>query len=105
MLGNAVLKAIVNIDNLVIGNVTTVTTLVVSVTVAGANFAQGDLVVAQVRDATGFTARLTYYGVVVDATHIGLCIPNASAADVNPADTFDWTFFVFSRTGQQITGT
>jgi hypothetical protein len=105
MLGNAVLKAIVTIENLVIGNVTTVTTRVVSVTVAGAQFTQGDLVLAQCRDATGFTARLSFYGVVVDATHIGLCIPNASAADVDPADTFDWTFYVFSQTGAKIVGT
>lgn len=105
-LTNGVLKAHVTIDNVVIGNVTTVTTRVMSITVAPAFLAAGDGVFAACREPTGFTARLGFYAVVVDSTHIGLCVFNASAADVDPADTFDWDFYIFSRaSGAVVVGT
>lgn len=105
-LTNGVLKAHVAIDNVVIGNVTTLTTRVVSITVSPAFLEAGDGVQVTCREPTGFTARLSFYAVVVDSTHIGLCIANASAADVDPADTFDWDFYVMSkRSGANVTGT
>lgn len=106
MLSNAVLKAHVAIDNLVIGNVTAVTTLVVSVTVSPAFLTAGDGILVTCRAAAGFTAKLGFYAVVVDSTHIGLCVFNAAAADADPADTFDWDFYVFSKaSGANVTGT
>ena len=103
---NSVLKAHVAIDNLVIGNVTTVTTRVISITVAPGFLAAGDGVLAVCREPTGFTAKLGFYAVVVDSTHIGLCVFNAAAADADPADTFDWDFYVFSKaSGVNVTGT
>jgi hypothetical protein len=103
---NSVLKAHVAIDNVVIGNVTTVTTRVISITVSPGFLAAGDGVLVTCREPTGFTARLSLYAVIVDSTHIGLCIPNPSAADVDPVDTFDFDFYVFSRaSGVPVTGT
>lgn len=105
MLGNATLKAIVRIDNLVIASITAATTALVSVTVPNAVLADGDLVIPQLRGAAILTSPVVPYAVVVDSTHIGLCLANGSAGAVDPADTFDWVFYVFGQTGNRLTGT
>lgn len=94
----------VTVENLVIGNITAVTSLLVSVTVAGQQFAAGDGVQVTLRSATAMTNGIAFYGVVVDATHIGIVFVNASAGAIDPADTFDFDIYVTKKSGQAVAG-
>lgn len=93
------------VENLVIGNITAVTTLVVSVLVAGAGLQAGDGVQVTPRVAAGLTNGIAVYGVIIDATHIGIAFVNASAGAIDPADTFDFDIYVTKKTGQAVAGT
>ena len=92
------------VENLVIASIDAVTTLVVSVVVAGAGLQAGDGVQVTVRSATGITNGIAIYGVIIDATHIGIAFVNASAGAINPADTFDFDIYVTKKTGQAVAG-
>jgi hypothetical protein len=105
MFGNAVLKAHVQITDLVIASITAVTTLVKTITVPGASFVAGDAVLVTPRVATGLTNGISIYGVVIAATQIGIAFVNASAGAIDPADTFDFDVYVLGNTGNLQTGT
>lgn len=107
MFANATVKARLKVENLTVGVVTTVTTAVITVTVAGAQFAAGDCILVTPRSATGLGAAvpLSVYGVVLTATTLGLCFPNASAAPFTPAATIDYDILVFGQTGSFATTT
>lgn len=90
------------VENLVIASIGAVTTLVVSVTVAGAGLQAGDGVQVTPRVATGLTNGIAVYGVIIDATHIGIAFVNASAGAIDPADTFDFDIYVTKKTGQAV---
>lgn len=90
----------VTVENLVIASVGAVTTLVVSVSVPGQQFAAGDGVQVTPRVATGLTNGIGIYGVVIDATHIGIAFVNGSAGAIDPADTFDFDIYVTKKSGQ-----
>lgn len=105
MLANSVLKAHIQVTDLVIASITAVTTLVKTITVTGANFVAGDGVQVTVRSATGMTNGIALYGVVIAATQLGIAFVNASAGAIDPADTFDFDIYVFSGTGNLQTGT
>jgi|WetSurMetagenome_2_1015567.scaffolds.fasta_scaffold177595_2 hypothetical protein len=92
----------ITVENLVIGNITAVLSLLVSVSVPGQQFAAGDGVQVTLRSATAMTNGITFYGVVVDATHIGIVFVNASAGAIDPADTFDFDIYVTKKTGQAV---
>lgn len=90
----------ITVENLVIASIGAVTTLVVSVSVPGQQFAAGDGVQVTPRVATGLTNGIGIYGVVIDATHIGIAFVNASAGAIDPADTFDFDIYVTKKSGQ-----
>ncbi len=85
------------IDNLVIGNITAVTTLEVQVTLPGANV--GDIGIACPRDAI-FTAGVGINPVRISAANTGqIPFVNGSAGAINPADTFDFTIALIKASG------
>jgi hypothetical protein len=107
MLANATVKARLKVENLVVGVVTTVTTAVITVTVAGAQFVAGDCVLVTPRSATGLGAAIPIccYGVVLTATTLGICFPNASAGPLTPSAALDYDILVFGQTGSFATTT
>jgi len=105
MFGNAVLKAHIQVTDLAIASITAVTTLVKTITVAGANFVAGDAVLVTVRSTTGITNGIAMYGVVIAATQVGIAFVNASAGAIDPADTFDFDVYVLAGSGNLSTGT
>jgi hypothetical protein len=98
--GNVVAKRFV-LNNLVIASIGAVSTVAVAVPVAAA----AGLVVGQVGfavpNAAAFTAGLpAIVGArVTTATEITLYFANGSAGAIDPADTFEFTVFIFENTG------
>jgi hypothetical protein len=91
------------VENLVIASIAAVTTLVVSVAVpTGSGLSAGDGVQVTPRVATGLTNGIAVYGVIIDATHIGIAFVNASAGAIDPADTFDFDVYVTKKTGAAV---
>lgn len=90
------------VENLVIGNMLAVTSLLVSVTVAGQQLSAGDGVQVTLRSATAMTNGIVFYGIVIDATHIGIVFVNASAGAIDPADTFDFDIYVTKKSGNPV---
>lgn len=90
------------VENLAIGNITAVTSLLVAVTLAGQQLAAGDGVQVTLRSTTAMTNGITFYGVVVSATQIGIVFVNASAGAIDPADTFDFDIYVLKKSGNPV---
>jgi len=90
------------VENLVIGNITAVLSLLVTVTVAGQQLSAGDGVQVTLRSATPMTNGISFYGVVVSATQLGIVFVNASAGAIDPADTFDFDIYVTKKTGNPV---
>ncbi len=107
MFSNATVKARIAVENLTVGVVTTVTTAVITITVAGAQFAAGDTILVTPRSTTGLGAAvpLGVYGVFLSTTTLGLCFFNASAGPITPAATLDYDVLVFGQTGNKLTAT
>ena len=94
--GNCVCRRY-TVANLVIANITAVTTLTVNVDVSSAGLTAGDGVLVTPRAA--LTNGIAVYGHVVDSNTLGLDFVNASAGAIDPADTFDFDVYVFLQTG------
>jgi hypothetical protein len=85
------------VNNLVIANITAVTTLEVQVTLPGV--AVGDSGFACPRDAkmTNGIAILPVRVTAANTAQIPFC--NASAGAIDPADTFDFDVYIFKAAG------
>lgn len=90
------------LTNLVIGNITAVTTLEVQVTLAGV--AVGDTGIAAPRDAK-MTNGIAINPIRVTAANTAqIPFVNASAGAIDPADTFDFDVFIFRGSGPSQAG-
>lgn len=88
------------LNNLVIGNITTDTSLNVDVTISAlpADFV-GTVGFAVPRDNDWTTGLPMPQARITSTTNLRLRFPNPTGADVNPADTFDWDVILFPATG------
>jgi len=88
------------LNNLPIGNITAATSLNVDTTIASlpADYV-GTVGFAVPRDADWATGLPMPQARITSQTNLRLRFPNPTAADVNPADTFDWDVILFPATG------
>ena len=95
-MGNCVVNRYL-VTNLVIGNITTVTTLEVAVVLNGAAVGDGGIAVPR----AAFTNGVVPSYVRVTGANAGvIAFVNASAGDINPADTFEFDVYLFKASGE-----
>lgn len=86
------------VDNLAVGDVPHSTTELHSVTIASGPLPAGADVLVTPRDPTGLPNGCAVYGVVIDATHVGIAIVNATGGTLS-VGTPDFNVRVFQPTG------